>query len=139
MQRQRGELVPIGDALSGMGGPVKLIRDATPQALHHFTRFDQVGQRVGASEADPDLGFMARMMALCSLPRTNPGPGAAPYRHLLLRHRARARCRLTADPRGELSLYDTPRGDLVEFECDVYGEPVSWLSQDEIDALVYGG
>ena len=28
---------------------------------------------VGASEADPDLGFMARMMVLCSLPRTNPG------------------------------------------------------------------
>ena len=28
---------------------------------------------VGASEADPDLGFMARLMALCSLPRTNPG------------------------------------------------------------------
>ena len=27
----------------------------------------------GASEADADLGFMARMMALCSLPRTNPG------------------------------------------------------------------
>ena len=26
-----------------------------------------------ASEADPDLGFMARLMALCSLPRTNPG------------------------------------------------------------------
>ena len=25
------------------------------------------------SEADPDLGFMARMMVLCSLPRTNPG------------------------------------------------------------------
>ena len=23
MQRQRGELVPIGDALSGLGGPVK--------------------------------------------------------------------------------------------------------------------
>ena len=33
MQRQRGELVPIGDALSGMGGPVKSIRDATPQPL----------------------------------------------------------------------------------------------------------
>ena len=73
MQRQRGELVPIGDALSGMGGPVKAIRDATPQARHHFTRFDQVNQLVSASEADPDLGFMARMMALCSLPRTNPG------------------------------------------------------------------
>ena len=33
----------------------------------------------------------------------------------------------------------TPRGDIVEFECDVYGEPVSWLSLDEIDARVYGG
>ena len=73
MQRQRGELVPIGDALSGMGGPVKSIRDATPQAVHHFTRFDQVNQLVSASEADPDLGFMARLLALCSLPRTNPG------------------------------------------------------------------
>ena len=41
--------------------------------------------------------------------------------------------------RGALSLYHTPRGDLAEFECDVYGEPVSWLSLDEIDALVYGG
>ena len=44
-----------------------------PQARHHFTRFDQVDQLVGASEANPERGFMARMMALCSLPRTNPG------------------------------------------------------------------
>ena len=73
MQRQRGELVPIGDALSGMGGPVKAIHDATPQARHHFTRADQVNQLVTASETTPDLGFMARMMALCSLPRTSPG------------------------------------------------------------------
>ena len=73
MQRQRSELVPIGDALADLGGPVKAIRDATPQALHHFTRFDQVNQLVSASEADADLGFMARTMALCSLPRTNPG------------------------------------------------------------------
>ncbi len=41
--------------------------------------------------------------------------------------------------RGALLLYHTPSRDLVEFECDVYGEPVSWLSLDEIDALVYGG
>ena len=73
MQRQRGELVPIGDALSGMGGPMKSIREATPQALHHFTLADQVNLLVGASEADPDLGFMARTIALCSLPRSNPG------------------------------------------------------------------
>ena len=73
MQRKRGELIPIGDALSGMGGPVKAIRVASPQAVHHFTLADQVGQLVGASEADADLGFMARRLTLCSLPRTNPG------------------------------------------------------------------
>ena len=73
MQRQRGELVPIGDALSGMGGPVKAIRDATPQARRSFTVADQVNLLVSAREADADLGFMARTMALCSLPRSNPG------------------------------------------------------------------
>ena len=76
MVRKQG-LVPIGDALSGMGGPVKAIRDASPQAFHHFTRFDQVNQLVAASEADPDLGFMVRMMALCSLPR--PVPKLGPF------------------------------------------------------------
>ena len=73
MARQRGELVSVGDALSGMDGPVNPHRDVSPQARHHFTQADQVNQLVSASEADPDLGFMARMMALCSLPRTNPG------------------------------------------------------------------
>ena len=73
MQRQRGELVPIGDALADLDGPVKALREASPQALHHFTLSDQVNQLVSASEADPDLGFMARLLALCSLPRTNPG------------------------------------------------------------------
>ena len=73
MQRQRGELVPIGDALAGMGGPVQALRETPPPARRGFTLADQVNQLVGASEADPDLGFMARMMALCSLPRSNPG------------------------------------------------------------------
>ena len=73
MQRQRGELIPVASILADLPGPVKEIREATPQSLHHFTRFDQVNQLVGASEADPDLGFMARTMALCSLPRSNPG------------------------------------------------------------------
>ena len=73
MQRQRGELVPIGDAVSDLGGPVQALREASPQARHHFTQADQVNQLVRASEADPDRGFMARMVALCSLPRSNPG------------------------------------------------------------------
>ena len=73
MQRQRGELVPISEVVADLPGPVKEIRDATPQALHHFTQADQVNLLVSASEADPDLGFMARLLALCSLPRTDPG------------------------------------------------------------------
>ena len=52
---------------------MKVLRESSPQALHHFTRFDQVDQLVRASEAAPDTGFMARLMMLCSLPRTNPG------------------------------------------------------------------
>ena len=64
---------PPGEA-SGPGGSfVKALRESSPQASHHFTRFDQVEQLVRASEADPDTGFMARLMMLCSLPRTNPG------------------------------------------------------------------
>ena len=74
MQRKRGGLVPIGDAVSGLDdGPVTAIRDASPPARRGFTLADQVDQLVTASEVDPDLGFMARLMALCSLPRTNPG------------------------------------------------------------------
>ena len=73
MSRKQNSLVPIGDALSDLGGPVAAIRDTSPQALHHFTQADQVNQLVSASEADAALGFMARMMALCSLPRSNPG------------------------------------------------------------------
>ena len=73
MQRKRGELVPIGEVFSDLGGPVKAIREASPQAQHHFTLADQVDQLVRASETTPDLGFMARLLALCSLPRSNPG------------------------------------------------------------------
>ena len=73
MVHKRNGLVPIGEAFSGLPAPVKAIREATPQTRHHFTLADQVNRLVEASEADPDLGFMARMMALCSLPRTNPG------------------------------------------------------------------
>ena len=52
---------------------MKAIRDASPQARRHFTRFDQVNLLAKASEATADTGFMARLMMLCSLPRTNPG------------------------------------------------------------------
>ncbi len=74
MQRKRNGLLPIGEAFSYLdGGTVKKIIQPSPQAMRHFTLSDQVNQLVSASEADADLGFMARLLALCSLPRTNPG------------------------------------------------------------------
>ena len=69
MHRQRGELVPVGEALIGLDGPEKKALQPSPQARHCFTVADQVNQLVSASEADLDLGFMARLLALCSLPR----------------------------------------------------------------------
>ena len=70
----RGGFVPVGDlAIDLPGIQVPARRDPTPQARHHFTQLDQVTQLVGASEADADVGFMARLLALCSLPRRNPG------------------------------------------------------------------
>ena len=72
MARKRSWLMSIEEAFSGMGGPVKELREVSPPQ-RPFTQADQVNQLVGASEADPERGFMERTMALCSLPRTNPG------------------------------------------------------------------
>ena len=72
MAQKQGGLVPVGEAFSDLGGPGKALQ-ASSQARHHFTQADQVHQLVSARGADADLGFMARLMALCSLPRTNPG------------------------------------------------------------------
>ena len=65
MAQKRDSLVRIGEVIANLDGPA--------QARHSFTVADQVNQLVSASEADPDRGFMARMLVLCSLPRTNPG------------------------------------------------------------------
>ena len=46
MQHKRDGLVPIGEVFGDLDGPVKAIRGASPQALHHFTQADQVNQLV---------------------------------------------------------------------------------------------
>ena len=104
MNRKRDGLVPIGEVFGTMGGAVKEIREASPQALHHFTQADQVDQLVEASEADPDLGFMARLMALCSLPRTNPGD-----RHQYKRVNGPYTLYMTATTGGKLPFGNLPR------------------------------
>ena len=68
---KRGALVSVGDIpidVPGVGRTLTAKRQA-----HHFTRLDQVTQLVAARDADPEVGFMARLLALCSLPRTNQG------------------------------------------------------------------
>ena len=72
MERKRDGLLPIGEVFGSLDGPVKTLQKSPP-AQRGFTLADQVNQLVGASEADAERGFMARLMALCSLPRTNPG------------------------------------------------------------------
>ena len=57
MERQRGELVLIGEAFGALGGPVKAIREASPQAVHRFTRFDQVNQLCQRQRSGPRSGL----------------------------------------------------------------------------------
>ena len=51
----------------------EIAKDMSLVKRRHFTLDDQVDQLIEAREADPDTGFMGRILALCSLPRTNPG------------------------------------------------------------------
>ena len=46
MQSKRDGLVPIGEVVSDLGGPVQAIRKTPPPAQRAFTRFDQVNQLV---------------------------------------------------------------------------------------------
>ena len=72
MEQKRGGLVPIGKVAVRLPGIEGRGRAMSARARHHFTTLRQVTQLIEASEAEPDLGFMARLLALCSLPRTNP-------------------------------------------------------------------
>ena len=64
-----------------------------------------------ASEATPDLGFIARMMALCSLPRTNPGKPASVQARQRPLHALHERGRWWQAPLRQLPAPD-PRMDL---------------------------
>lgn len=85
--REEGGLTPISDILPGLEGleeikplltqrpkPTLETKALTVQGRYHYTRMQQVTDlaRIGDSDAQ-DMGFMARMLTLCSLPRTDPG------------------------------------------------------------------
>ena len=72
MKPNRGGFVPIGELAGTLPGLVQRGGAMSANTRHHFTTLRQVNQLIEASEADADMGFMARLLALCSLPRTNP-------------------------------------------------------------------
>ena len=72
MQRQRGELVPIAEVIADLPAPVRRSAKPTTGATGLHPRRSGEPACLGQRD-DPDLGFMGRTMALCSLPRTNPG------------------------------------------------------------------
>ena len=70
-ERKRAEARGIEETREYLGTPAALAM--TPQAVFHWNRDDQVNALIAAREGEPDTGFMMRLLALCSLPRTNPG------------------------------------------------------------------
>ena len=73
MERKGDGLRHISEAFGGLDGLVDAVCEASPQARRHYGLFDQVDALVRASETDPEPGFMARWLMLCTLPRSNPG------------------------------------------------------------------
>ncbi len=73
--------------------------------LRPFQMLDQVNAMVVACEADPELGFMGRMLALCRLLRMNPGN----ERYQYIRRNGAFRLVMTAGYRYKLTFGNLPR------------------------------
>lgn len=79
MTKGKDGLTHIGELLPGFeqpkaGKPLPEPKAFTLQGKHHFTRIKQIDALAGiADDPNADMGFMARLLTLCSLPRTNPG------------------------------------------------------------------
>ena len=69
--RKRAEARDIASAREYLGMPTPLA--LTRQAVYHWNREDQIKALVAARQNEPEMGFMMRLLALCTLPRTNPG------------------------------------------------------------------
>ena len=73
MARKHDGFLPIYELVGTLSSVVPRGRAMSAKTRHHFTTLRQVNQLIEAGEGEPELGFMARLLALCSLPRTNPG------------------------------------------------------------------
>jgi hypothetical protein len=73
------ELSPLTALLPGIADDLKIetpansIKAVTPQKRHHFTAHKQFAELVAIPQENAEMGFMTRLLTLCSLPRTDPG------------------------------------------------------------------
>ncbi len=73
-ERKRAEARGIEQFREHVGNPAPLAM--TPQAVYHWNRDDQADALAAAREAEPDTGFMMRLLALCHPAPHEPGqPG----------------------------------------------------------------
>ena len=62
-ERKRAEARAVAEARADLG--TDAAEGLLPQAVFHFGREDQIQALVAAREDAPDIGFMARLLALC--------------------------------------------------------------------------
>jgi hypothetical protein len=68
------ELLPGFEELAPVLQEQAQTKAVTVQGKHHFNRFKQIEALYQIGEGgEPDMGFMTRLLTLCSLPRTDPG------------------------------------------------------------------
>ena len=80
-KRQGGELENVAGILPGMEAFAPALQQVeqetkalTKQGKHHYTSYRQIDELASIGEdSNADMGFMARLLTLCSLPRTDPG------------------------------------------------------------------
>ena len=63
-----------------LGAP--LLEDLPVQAVFHWGLDDQEQALIAARDAEPEPGFMMRLLTLCTMPRTNPGDDQLQYRRV---------------------------------------------------------
>ena len=70
------EAAPLSALLPGIVETVTLApppKPVTPQGRHHHTTSRQIAELIAIPQDSPEMGFMTRLLTLCSLPRTDPG------------------------------------------------------------------
>ncbi len=73
---ESNDLTPLSAFLPGIAEALKLaqpLQSVTPQGRHHHTVSKQIEELLTIPQGSPEMGFMTRLLTLCSLPRTDPG------------------------------------------------------------------